>query len=224
MNQPTATKSRRGLWFGLIAIAIALCVAAALYWRWYDKTRMRWVEDVRLPDGRVVTLTRYQEFFGPYTLGDTPTESDYFFEFKHPTMGEIVRWDGKRGLATVALMMRGETPVLLVTPQFAGDFKYDCPDPSYLPFQFENKAWRLVALETIPIKRLRSNMTCSPKSSRNHIQSMRNKVDADEAARSGARFSLADIDFGLMKEQVFGQPGGCDKRPNYLQSPAPPGF
>ena len=221
MNQPTTSHSRRGLWFWLIAFA--LCVAALLFWRWYDKTRLRWVEDVRLPDGRVLTLTRYQEFMGPYMLGDTPTESDYWFEFKHPTTGAVVRWDGKRELATVALMMRGETPVLLVTPQFAGDHQYNCPEPSYLLYQFENRAWQQVPLATIPVKRLRSNMTYSPKSRRVHIEALGKRVDAAEAARSGARFSLADIDFGLMTEQVFGQPNGCDRQ-NYLQSPPPPGY
>lgn len=220
--QTTHSRSRGWLWF--VLIAIALCVAAMLYWRWYDKTRLRWVEDVRLPDGRVVTLTRYQEFMGPYTLGDTPTESDYWFEFKHPSTGAIVRWDGKRELATVALMMRGEIPVLLVTPQFDGRFRYNCPEPAYLLFQFNAGAWQQAPLATIPVKRLRSNMTYLPKNSRSQIESFNKRLDADAAARTGARFSLADIDFSLMKEQVFGQPGGCDRVRNYLQSPNPPGY
>ncbi len=219
---PTAqTRSRRWLWF-LLAV-IAICIAAALYWRWYDKTRLHWTEDVRLPDGRVLTLTRYQEFFGPYMLGDTPTESDYWFEFKHPTTGKVVRWEGKRELATVALMMRSETPVLLVTPQFSGDHEYNCPEPSYLLYQFENRAWQQVPLATIPVKRLRSNMTYAPKSYRGQIEASNNRLDANAAARNGARFSLADIDFGLMKEQVFGQPNGCNRN-DYLQSPPPPGY
>ena len=215
------TQIRSQRWFWLVAIA--LCVAAILYWRWYDKTRLRWIEDVRLPDGRIVTLTRYQEFMGPYTLGDTPTESDYWFEFKHPSTGTTVRWDGKRELATVALMMRGETPVLLVTPQFGGDFKFDCPEPRYLLFQFANSAWQRIDLETIPVKRLRSNMTTWPKSYRSDIEAAYKKLNADTAARNGAWFSLADIDFGLMKKQVFGQPNGCHRQ-DYLQSPKPPGY
>jgi hypothetical protein len=222
MSPPTAKRLGRGPW--LWFIAGALCIAGAMTWRWYDKTRLRWTEDVRLPDGRVVTLTRYQEFFGPYTLGDTPTESDYWFEFKHPSTGAVVRWDGKRELATVALMMRGETPVLLVTPQFDGGFRYDCPEPSYLLFEFKSNSWQRVPLATIPVERLRSNMTYAPKSYRDQIEAFNRKLDADAAARTGGRFSLADIDFGLMKEQLFGQPNGCDRERDYLQSPKPPGY
>lgn len=220
--QTPLSRSMRWLW--LCLVGIVLCLALVLYWVWHDKTRLRWVEDVRLPDGRVVTLTRYQEFMGGHGLGDTPTESDYWFEFKHPATGEVIRWDGKRELATVALMMRGETPVLLVSPNFAGDHQYDCPDPSYLLFQFDKREWRRVALESIPVKRLRSNMTYSPKSLRRHIESLGKRLDADESSRAGARFSLADIDFGLMKEQIFGQPKGCNPPFNYLQSPNPPGY
>jgi hypothetical protein len=32
-------------------------------------TSLKWTEGVKLPDGRIVTLTRYQEFRGPHELG-----------------------------------------------------------------------------------------------------------------------------------------------------------
>ncbi len=86
-----------------------------------------------LPDGRVVVLTRYQEFYGPHEMNQPPTESDYWFEFKHPDTGELVRWKSDRDLATIALLINKGLPELLVTPRFGTSiFRYQCPDPLYL--------------------------------------------------------------------------------------------
>jgi hypothetical protein len=65
---------------------------------------------VRLPDGRVVTLKRYQKFGGPHEIGYPSTETDYWLEFKSPVTGKIVRYDGDRNLGTVALMFEHGTP------------------------------------------------------------------------------------------------------------------
>jgi len=182
-----------------------------------DSASLKWTEDVRMPDGRVVTLTRYQEFKGPYNIGDTPSVSDYWFEFKHPTNGMLVRWDGQRELSTVALMMREELPVLLVAPNFGGFQKYNCPNPSYLLFQFEHEAWRQVPLETVPVKKLRSNMTAHPKDYRKTIEQQRHHLSADDSGHTGGRFSAADIDFEPVKKQTFGDPRACSWPFNFSQ-------
>src|SRR5690349_13643280 len=44
-------------------------------------TSLKWTEDVKLPDGRIVTLARYQEFRGIRELFQPPTESDYWLQF-----------------------------------------------------------------------------------------------------------------------------------------------
>ena len=40
-----------------------------------NSTELAWTEDVKLPDGRVLTLTRWVEFKGPHAMDDTATES-----------------------------------------------------------------------------------------------------------------------------------------------------
>ncbi|WP_316874427.1 hypothetical protein [Ralstonia edaphi] len=108
-------------------------------------TPLKWTEDVRLPDGRIVTLTRYQEFNGWRDLGGPPTESDYWFEFRHPDTGQIVRWKWDRTLESLALMMDGRTPMLLVMPNFNGSEQNKCPNPPYLLYRFAG-GWEQVPL------------------------------------------------------------------------------
>jgi hypothetical protein len=158
--------NRRHLWLAMGAMAIAVATGCSA-----KDTPLKWIEDVRLPDGRVVTLTRYQEFKGPHELGDTPTATDYWFEFKHPDTGQIVRWQSDRDLATLAVMMDQKMPVLLAMPNFGGLDRLGCPNPPYLLYRYEAGAWRQVPIDQIPIKRLRVNMTFNPKEQRVLIRS-----------------------------------------------------
>jgi hypothetical protein len=112
---PLVIWSRRHLNGACIVLLLLLTTALSACNK--SNAPLKWTEDVRLPDGRVVTLTRYQEFKGPHELGDTPSESDYWFEFKHPDTGEVVRWQSDRDLETLALMMDGKVPVLLLISQ-----------------------------------------------------------------------------------------------------------
>jgi hypothetical protein len=84
---------------------------------------------VKLPDGRIVTLTRYQEFHGPHELGQRDTPSDYWLEFTNPDNNEHVRWNGRREFGSVALLMDKGAPELLMKPLFGGLYQWNCPDP-----------------------------------------------------------------------------------------------
>lgn len=165
---------------------------------------IKWTEDVRLPDGRVVTLTRYQEFKGPHELGRTPTASDYWFEFKHPDGGETVRWQSNRDLATLALMLDGKVPVLLVKPQFGSSMeRFNCPNPPYMLYRYESGAWVMAPIAQVPVKRLRVNMTFSPKDSRQQIAASGYRLSAEDTSMSFHNHRRFVIDFTLMKEQTF---------------------
>ncbi len=207
---------RRWRWALFIAIATVACLAVALYWFLEVRTRIRWTEDVRLPDGRVVKLTRHQEFKGPHGFGESPTGSDYWFEFTHPTTDAVIRWNGNRDLGTVALMMQGDVPTLLLIPQYGGEFRYNCPDPSYLLFRYEKGVWQRMALSDVPFKRLRSNMTTFPGGRTATSNRAKGHLTADQTLGD---FSSQEIDFHRMSEQVFDRPRACYKRPNYLLVP-----
>lgn len=178
-------------------------------------TSLKWVEDVRLPDGRIVTLTRYQEFKGPHELGQPPTESDYWFEFKHPDTGQMIRWESDRDLRTLALMMDGGVPLLLTRPAFGISMRrYKCPNPPYLLFRFED-VWKQVPIGQIPVKRLRVNMTFGPSDSRKTIESSRYRLTADQTSNSEDNYRPYIINFSLMTGQDFDY-ANCDRARNYL--------
>lgn len=183
-----------------------------------DSRSLRWKEDVKLPDGRVVTLDRYQEFKGPHYIGvgEGPTESNYWFEFKHPDTGEKVRWESDRDLKTLVLMMDGHVPVLLTSPWWGSSmFRYHCPNPPYLLFRHEAGGWKQVAVGLVPVKRLQVNMTFSPGAQRALIRDSDHRlgVGTTQASRSNGRPYV--IKFTLMTTQTF-DPMNCHNESNEL--------
>jgi len=122
--------------------------------------RIRWTEDVRLPDGRTITLTRLQNYGGPTEIGQRSSAMDYWLEFTNPDTRERVRWQSDRDLATVALLIYDRTPYLLLEPGFGSSLhKLGCPNPLYLLYRYEGGRWLSTPLAGIPVKRVRANVT-----------------------------------------------------------------
>jgi len=212
---PTGKRKRISTIVGILSrIASALLLSTALIACDKASSPLKWTEDVRLPDGRILTLTRYQEFKGPRELGNPPTESDYWFEFKHPDTGQVVRWEWDRTLETLALMMNGKDPMLLVIPNFGGDEQHNCPNPPYLLYRFEG-GWKEVSLEQIPVKRLRVNMTFVPSDSRAEIESSNYHLSAEQTSNSMYNREPFVINFSLMRGQTFGIQN-CGRNPDWL--------
>ena len=193
----------RALAYGLIAavLPIAACTGSSL----------KWTEDVLLPDGRTVTLTRYQEFKGPSEPFTPPTESFYWFEFKNPDTGQKVRWENDRELVTIALGMDGPVPTLLTAPNFGGRFSYHCPDPPYLSFRYVDGQWMRTPLTELQRKVITPNMTSlSVSKVRPFLEANHHHLSAADVAAHGLSiFTGKVIDLSSLKEQTFGDNARC---------------
>jgi hypothetical protein len=177
--------------------------------------RLKWTEDVLLQDGRTVTLTRYQEFKGPHYIGEPPTDSYYWFEFKHPDTGERVRWETKREPGTVALLIHGRQLFLLTRPRFgSGDRQFDCPNPPYLLYRYEAASWTRIELASIPFARVTSNMTFAASDRVELIRKSNNHLGIEVTARPMYQFKPWVMDFKGVK-QTFG-PINCSRMPDEL--------
>lgn len=192
-----------------------------------NESKLSWTEDVKLPDGRVVTLQRYTEFkSGSSHLGDPSTESLQRFSFKHPKTGETIRWENteEQGrLKTIALWLVGDTPTLLTRPAYGGDeWTFKCPNPPYLLYEYVQGQWKSKPLVQIGINRLRSNMTAHPLKKRQHIEDNKRHLTADQTAdsytyRDGKYRVPYVLDFTDMPPQTFAeQTCHYPSRVNYL--------
>lgn len=198
----------------LLAIVLAACGSSDL----------TWTEDVKLPDGRVVTLKRWVEFKGAYAMGDTPNESKQRLEFKHPVTGEAVKWENVEDtgmLRTIALLLDNGTPLLLTQPNLAQDSrKLKCPNPPYLLFEYVAGQWRTKPLAQMPVKNIRANLTTHAKEKREEIEFNKRHLTAGKTLDSYAYYKGVHkvpyiINFEGMPKQTFVEQT-CDLAPDYF--------
>jgi hypothetical protein len=158
---------------------------------------LKWTEEVTLPDGRLLSLTREQHFSSDDLVGR------YWFEFSHPETMKTVRWENNGFWKPVALYLEGADVVLLVRAKF--DFNsIGCPKPREVAFRFRDGMWSQVPLLSTAIKQLTVNLIDDPKDARAQIIGKSRKLDAAATIEAtkihGAKQS---IDFSGVKEQVF---------------------
>jgi hypothetical protein len=207
---------------GVLALLVAGCTDS-----------VRWTEDVRLPDGRVIVLQRYAEFARPGGGAETLQR----IEFSHPATGKPVVWENARHrrenvsggiLTTIALFESGGNMFLLTLPAYGNDQIYfNCPDPPYLLFEHRPGGWVSKPIAQIPVQILRANLTDRIGIARgrealakagghlglaytgNHERQIR-----DERGRSSIVPYV--IDFRNQPQQTFGVYENCDRPLNYL--------
>lgn len=196
-----------------VAIAAAVLLTAC-------SNDLTWTEDVRLPDGRTVTLERYVEFEGP-----RGTESLQRLKFKHPGTGEAVRWENSKQngtLATIAVWLENDIPMLLTTPPYGGDLiAYKCPNPPYLLFEYVQGQWRSRPLVNIGVDRLRANVTTHPLEARKEIERSKRRLTVEQtsasiAYRDGTTPVPYILEFAGMPEQTFRVYENCNRPLAYL--------
>lgn len=182
--------------------------------------RLKWTEDVLLPDGRTVTLTRLQEFNGPPGEPFAPrTESYHRFEFTDPDTGESVRWEDDRDLAAVALSINGGVPELLTTLVFGGSLdRYNCPSPPYIAFQYTGGHWVRLPLTQLARKVIRSNVTGSNfRMTRPYIEANKHHLSTQQVAdHLPDKFRGKVIDLTPLDQHTVDTSKKCDPPFNYM--------
>lgn len=187
-----------------VALTCLLCVAGCSP----KPSVLKWTEEVRLPDQRVVELTREQHF------DERDLVSSYWFEFDHPDTGESVKFENAREFRTVALYSHEKHMHLVVRPTFATHFdNAGCPNPPYFLFRYEGKQWRQVPLMQSPLKHVSENMTVDAKSVRAEIKMRGYAIKADEVVpmNRGVGTAFDEFDLEKVKTQTF----ACPDRKRY---------
>jgi hypothetical protein len=182
-------------------------------------TTLRWTEDAALPDGRMITLTRYQEFKVLPELGQPRGPTYHWFSLRHPDLKEDIYWEDSGDLGIVAIWIREGRVYLLTKPYYEKSKEhYGCPDPPYLLFRFENAKWSSIPIEDIGVAVVQSNMTYGADVEvrelikQSHFRLSRSQSVLDRNYRPWV------MDFAHAPKQSFGD-ANCRKISNDLVKP-----
>ncbi|HLP97602.1 MAG TPA: hypothetical protein VK149_04070 [Sideroxyarcus sp.] len=110
-----------------------------------------WEEEVKLSDGRVITVTQKRRYDGVYTgqnFGDLPRE--FWLTFKLPEFGEQeITWH-ENLRPQVLNMYQGKLYVVGI-PFTEREFRqYGSPFPEYVPYRYESGQWKRIPFSEIP--------------------------------------------------------------------------
>jgi hypothetical protein len=118
-----------------------------------------WQEEVRLLDGRVITVTQKRRLEGVYTgqdFGNIPREAWVTFNLPEFSPQQIV-WH--ENLIPLVLNIYNGKLFIVAFPKTTRELRqFGHPNPEYVGYRFENGQWTRIGFSDIPVAIYDSNM------------------------------------------------------------------
>ena len=214
--------------FRAIALSVGFAVCLALL-ACEQGSDLRWKEDVKSQDGRVISVSRRSEFKAPHGIGQAAGESHMWMEFEHPITKETVRFEsdllGKSDEQVAAVANGASDPSLLhypyvlmlvgddvyvVTKLYSDVYRfYGCPDPPFLLYRWQKGRWERRPFEEIPYRKFAPNLTVDPGSDLQKIESSGRHLKAEQVVFTEAGYGPVEFDFTGMTRQTFELTPNC---------------
>jgi hypothetical protein len=117
-----------------------------------------WKEEVLLHDGSKIIVERSVERGGRHEIGQESPIKEQSLAFILPSTNENVTWEDKftedvggASFLPMQLEIRKDTAYLVVHPMgYLSYEKWGRPNPPYVVFQYQGKAWQRITLQELP--------------------------------------------------------------------------
>lgn len=117
-----------------------------------------WKEEVLLHDGQKIIVERSVERGGRHEIGQKPPYKEQSLVFTMPISNETITWEdrysedvGSANFLPMLLDISKGTPYLVVNPMGCLSYnKWGRPNPPYVIFKYDGKAWQRIPLQELP--------------------------------------------------------------------------
>jgi hypothetical protein len=117
-----------------------------------------WKEEVRLHDGSKIVVERSQHYGGRHEIGQSSPIKEQTITFTLPNTNTTIEFKseygediGRANFELLALHILNDTPYIVTAPNLCLSYnKWGRPNPPYVFFQYDSKAWTRIALEELP--------------------------------------------------------------------------
>lgn len=117
-----------------------------------------WKEAVLLHDGQKIIVKRSQSYGGRHEIGQSAPVKEHTIAFSLPSTGKTISWTseygedlGRTNFNLLALHILNGTPYLVVEPNLCLSYnKWGRPNPPYVFFKYDGKAWQRIQLSAFP--------------------------------------------------------------------------
>lgn len=119
-----------------------------------------WKEEVLLHDGSKIIVKRSQSYGGRHEIGQSAPVKEHTITFDLPNSGRTISWTieygedlGRTNFNLLALHILDGTPYLVVEPNLCLSYnKWGRPNPPYVFFKYDGKAWQRIQLSEFPVE------------------------------------------------------------------------
>lgn len=117
-----------------------------------------WQEEVLLHDGSKMVITRSQTYGGSHEIGQPPPIKEHTVTFTLPNTDKTISWTseyeediGRTNFYLLAVHVLNGTPYIVAEPNLCLSYnKWGRPNPPYVFFRYDGKAWQHIPLEDVP--------------------------------------------------------------------------
>lgn len=165
-----------------------------------------WQEEVQLHDGGKIIVERSQTRGGWHEVGQEVPINSHKISFTLPGAHEAITWETTIGmdnsdssLKPLALNVVKGVPYLVTIPLICHNYnKWGRPNPPYVFFKYDGKAWQRIPLEEFPTEIKVANLVNRIQAQEHQLASHSGVVTADEVKKFNGTFQR-----DAMFEQVF---------------------
>lgn len=119
-----------------------------------------WKEEVLLHDGSKIVVKRSQSYGGRNEIEQSPPVKEQEVTFTLPGVGERVTWKseygedvGRANFNLLALHIQNNMPYIVASPNLCLSYnKWGRPNPPYVIFKYEDKEWKRIPLQELPVE------------------------------------------------------------------------
>lgn len=138
----------------LLAMGVSMGVDAGLFGLGGDS----WKEEVLLHDGSKIIVKRSQSYGGRHEIGQPPPIREHTISFTLPNSSKPITWAseygediGRTNFNLLAVHVLNGTAYIVASPNLCLSYnKWGRPNPPYVFFKYDGKAWQRVPLEEFP--------------------------------------------------------------------------
>lgn len=130
-----------------------------------------WKEETLLHDGSKLIVERRQSYGGRHEIGQSPPIKEQEITFTVPGTSQRITWKteysedvGRSNFLLLALHILNNTPYIVAEPHLCLSYnKWGRPNPPYVIFRYEDKEWKRIPPQDLPIEFKDINLVISTK-------------------------------------------------------------
>lgn len=141
-----------------LLLLLGLIASTTVNAGWFGSGGDSWKEEVLLHDGQKIIVKRSLSYGGRHEIGQSEPIKEQTISFQLPGSNKGIAWTseysediGRSNFNLLALHILNGTPYVVASPNLCLSYnKWDRPNPPYVFFKHDGKAWQRIPVTEFP--------------------------------------------------------------------------